>query len=99
MNFDSDCSEEYWLLVTTFDRRDVHLKQNKSELDTKHRDDTKHRESPSVKTSIEEALKVELKDLPPHVFLGRDYTFPIIISSDLNVHLVECLVGVLKRFK
>ena len=64
--------------------------------------DMKHRESPPAKPSIEEAPKVELKALPPHlryVFLGKGDTLPVIIASDLNVHQVESLVEVLKRFK
>ena len=62
----------------------------------------KHHESPPAKPSIEEAPKVEFKSLPPHlryVFLGKGYTLPVIIASDLNVHQVESLVEVLKRFK
>ena len=53
------------------------------------------------KISIEEAQKLYLKGLPPHlryVFLGKGYTFPVIIASYLNVEKVECLVEVLKRF-
>ena len=62
----------------------------------------KHRESPPAKPSIEEAPKLELKDLPPHlryVFFGKDDTLPVIIASDLNVDQVECLIEVLKMFK
>ena len=61
-----------------------------------------HRESPPMKPSIDEALKLELKALPlylRYVFLGRDDTLPVIIALDLNVEQVECLVEVLKRFK
>ena len=61
-----------------------------------------HRESPPVKPSIEDAPKLELKPLQPHlryVFLGKDDTFPIIIALDLNMHQVESLVKVLKSFK
>ena len=61
-----------------------------------------NRESQHIKTSIEEAPKIELNPLPPHlryVFLGKDDTFPVIVASDLNVHHVESLVKVLKRFK
>ena len=49
--------------------------------------DIKHRESPSAKTYIEEAPKLELKPLPPHlryVFWGKGYTFLVIIAWDLN---------------
>ena len=62
----------------------------------------KHRESPPAKPSIEEAPKLELKALPPHlryVFLGRDYTLLVIIAADLNQRQVEGLVAVLKRSK
>ena len=55
-----------------------------------------------MKPSIEEAPKLKLKALPPHlryVFLGKGDTFSIIIASDLNVEKVDCLVEVLKRFK
>ena len=61
-----------------------------------------HHESPPAKQSIEEAPKVELKALPPHlryVFLGKCDTLLVIIASNLNMQQVECLVEVLKRFK
>ena len=62
----------------------------------------KNRESPPAKPSIEEALKVELKALPPHLwyeFLGNGDTLPVIIASDLDEQQVQSLVKVLKRFK
>ena len=62
----------------------------------------KYRESPPAKPSIEEAPKLELKALPPHlryVFLGRNDNFLVIIASDLNLQQVECLVEVLKRLE
>ena len=34
-----------------------------------------------------------------YVFLGKGDTLPVIIASDLNMHQVESLVEVLKRFK
>ena len=43
----------------------------------------KHPESPPVKTYIEEAPKVELTALPPHmryVFLQKGYTLSVIIA-------------------
>ena len=61
MNFDSDCIEEYESLVATLDRGDVRFKSKKFELDIKNR------ESPPAKPSIEEAPKLELKALPPHL--------------------------------
>ena len=96
MNFDSDGIEEYGSLVVALDRGNVHFKPKKIELDMQHR------ESPPTKPSIEEARKLELKPLPPHlryVFLGKDDTLAVIIASDLNVHQVECLVEVLKNIK
>ena len=51
MNFDSDGIEEYGSLVATLDRRDVHFKPKKFELDMQHR------KSQSAKMSIEEAPK------------------------------------------
>lgn len=96
MNFESDCIEEYGSLVAALDRGDVCFKPKKLDLDMKYR------ESPPMKSSIEEAPKLKLKFLPPHlryVFLGKGDTLPVIIASDLNVEQVECLVEVLKRFK
>lgn len=62
----------------------------------------KHHGSPPVKPSIENAPKLEIKALPPHmryVFLARDNTFSVIIAVDLYRAQVECLVALLKRFK
>ena len=47
----------------------------------------KNRESPPAKPSIEEAPKVELNTLPPHLryeFLGNGETLPVTIASDLD---------------
>ena len=95
INFDSDCIEEYASLVATHDQGDIRFKP-KLELDMNHRD------SPPVILSIEKAPKVELKALPPYlryIFLGKCYMLPVNIVSDLNVHQLESLVEVLKRFK
>ena len=81
MNFDNDCIEEYESLVATLDRGNVWFKSNKYDIDIKNR------ESPPAKPSIEEALKLELKSLPPHLryeFLGNGDTLPVIIASDQN---------------
>ena len=81
MNFDRDCIEEYESLVAALDRGDVQFKPKKFELDMKNR------ESPPAKPSIEEASKLELKALPPHLryeFLGNGDTLPVIIASDLD---------------
>ena len=83
-------------MVAALDRGDVRFKPKKLDLDMKHH------ESPPTKPSIEEAQKLELKALPPHlmyVFLGKGDTLPVIIASDLNLQQVECFVEVLMRFK
>ena len=67
------------------------LNKRKLELDMNHHG------YPSAKPSIEEAPKVVLKDLPPHlryVFLGKGDTLQVIIASYLNMHQVESLVEV-----
>ena len=77
MIFESDCIEDYGSLVAALDRSDVLFKPNKFDLDLKHH------ESPSAKPFIEEAPKLEIKDLPPHlryVFLGKGDTLPVIIA-------------------
>ena len=95
-NFDSECIEEYESLVAALDRGDVRFKPKKFELDMKNH------ESPSAKPSIEEAPKLELKALPPHLryeFLGNGDTLPVIIAADLDIQQVQSLLKVLKRFK
>ena len=96
MNFESDCIEEYGSLVAAFDQGDVRFKPMKLDLDMKNR------ESPPAKPSIEEAPKLELKALPPHLryeFFRNGDTLPVIIASDLDEQQVQSLVKVLKRFK
>ena len=96
MNFKSDGIEEYGSLVAELERGKFCSKQNKLELDVKHS------KSPPAKPSLEEAPKLDLKVLPPHlryIFLGTDDTLPIIIASNLNVNQLEYLLEKLKRFK
>ena len=96
MNYDSDRIGEYESLVSALDRGDVRFISKKYELDMKNR------ESPPTKSSIEEAPKLELKALPPHLryeFLGNGDILPVIIASDLNEQQVQSFVKVLKRFK
>ncbi|KAK4733810.1 hypothetical protein R3W88_008071 [Solanum pinnatisectum] len=96
MNFKSDGIEEYDELVAALDMCEYRSKQKKLEVDMKNH------ESPLARPSVEEMPKLELKALPSHlryVFLGKDDTLPVIITSDLNGRQVECLVTVLKRFK
>nr|GEX98104.1 putative reverse transcriptase domain-containing protein [Tanacetum cinerariifolium] len=54
------------------------------------------------KSLIDEPLKVELKDLPPHleyVFLEDDDKLPIIIAKDLSVEEKAALIMLLKSHK
>nr|GEZ74463.1 reverse transcriptase domain-containing protein [Tanacetum cinerariifolium] len=54
------------------------------------------------KSSVDEPLEVELKDLPPHLeyaFLEGDDKLPIIISKDLSVEEKIALITVLKSHK
>nr|GEV26192.1 reverse transcriptase domain-containing protein [Tanacetum cinerariifolium] len=59
-------------------------------------------EAKSNKSSIYETLKVELKDLPPHLeyaFLEGDDKFPVIIAKDLSMEEKIALITVLKSHK
>nr|GEY86433.1 reverse transcriptase domain-containing protein [Tanacetum cinerariifolium] len=59
-------------------------------------------EAKSDKSSIDEPLEVELKDLPPHleyVFLEGDNKLPVIIAKDLSVEEKTALITVLKSHK
>nr|GFB19503.1 reverse transcriptase domain-containing protein [Tanacetum cinerariifolium] len=56
----------------------------------------------SDKSSIDEPLEVELKDLPPHLeytFLEGDDKLPVIIAKDLSVEEKTALITVLKSHK
>nr|GFA26168.1 reverse transcriptase domain-containing protein [Tanacetum cinerariifolium] len=59
-------------------------------------------EAKNDKSSIDEPLEVELKDLPPHLeyaFLEGDDKFPVIIAKDLSVEEKAALIKVLKSHK
>nr|GEU81631.1 reverse transcriptase domain-containing protein [Tanacetum cinerariifolium] len=59
-------------------------------------------EAKSNKSSIDEPLEVELKDLPPHLeyaFLEGDEKLPVIIAKDLSVEEKTALIMVLKSHK
>ncbi|GJU70155.1 reverse transcriptase domain-containing protein [Tanacetum coccineum] len=59
-------------------------------------------EAKTNKSSIDEPLEVELKDLPPHleyVFLEGDDKLPVIITKDLSVEEKAALIKVLKSHK
>ena len=62
----------------------------------------KHRKSQPAIPSIDDAPKLDLNALPPHlvyVFMERDDTLTVIVAPDFSLQHVECLVEVLKRFK
>nr|GEZ26094.1 reverse transcriptase domain-containing protein [Tanacetum cinerariifolium] len=59
-------------------------------------------EAKNDKSSIDEPLEVELKDLPSHLeyaFLEGDDKLPVIISKDLSVEEKAALIKVLKSHK
>nr|GEU33415.1 reverse transcriptase domain-containing protein [Tanacetum cinerariifolium] len=59
-------------------------------------------EAKTDKSSIDEPLEVELKDLPPHLeytFLEGDDKLPVIIAKDLSVEEKTALITVLKSQK
>nr|GEZ66457.1 DNA-directed DNA polymerase [Tanacetum cinerariifolium] len=59
-------------------------------------------EAKTIKSSIDEPPKVELKDLPPHLeyaFLEGDNKLPIIISKELRDEEKSVLIKVLKSHK
>ena len=85
MNFESDCIEQYGSLVASLYRGDISFNPKKLDIHMKHQ------KSPPAKPSIEQAPKLKLKALPPHlryVFLGKGDTLPITIASDLNMQQV-----------
>ncbi|XP_015072638.1 uncharacterized protein LOC107016800 [Solanum pennellii] len=71
INFKSDIVEEYGSFIAALERNEYRSKPKKLELDMKHH------ESTPARHSIQKALKLELKVLPPHLrylFLGTDDT-------------------------
>nr|GEY57620.1 DNA-directed DNA polymerase [Tanacetum cinerariifolium] len=59
-------------------------------------------EAKSDKSSFDEPLEVELKDLPPHLeyaFLEGDDKLPVIIAKDLSVKEKDALITVLTSHK
>nr|GFB60401.1 reverse transcriptase domain-containing protein [Tanacetum cinerariifolium] len=59
-------------------------------------------EAKSNKSSVDEPLEVELKDLPPHLeysFLKGNNKLPVIIAKDLSVEEKTALITVLKSYK
>nr|GEY14393.1 reverse transcriptase domain-containing protein [Tanacetum cinerariifolium] len=59
-------------------------------------------EAKTVKSFVDEPLKVELKDLPPHIeyaFLEGDNKLPVIIAKELGDEEKSALIKVLKSHK
>nr|GFB17920.1 reverse transcriptase domain-containing protein [Tanacetum cinerariifolium] len=59
-------------------------------------------EAKTIKSSVDEPPKVELKDLPPHLeyaFLEGDNKFPVIIAKELGDEEKAALIKVLKSYK
>nr|GEZ92298.1 reverse transcriptase domain-containing protein [Tanacetum cinerariifolium] len=59
-------------------------------------------ESQTIKSSVDEPPKVELKDLPPHLeyaFLEGDNKLPVIIAKELGEEEKAALIKVLKSHK
>nr|GEZ61004.1 reverse transcriptase domain-containing protein [Tanacetum cinerariifolium] len=59
-------------------------------------------EAKTIKSSVDEPLEVELKDLPPHIeyaFLEGDNKLPVIISKELGDEEKSALIKVLKSHK
>nr|GEX21614.1 reverse transcriptase domain-containing protein [Tanacetum cinerariifolium] len=59
-------------------------------------------EAKTDKSSIDEPLEVELKDLPPYleyIFLEGDDKLPVIIAKDLSIEEKTALITVLKSHK
>nr|GFA28662.1 reverse transcriptase domain-containing protein [Tanacetum cinerariifolium] len=59
-------------------------------------------EAKTIKSSVDEPLEVELKDLPPHLeyaFLEGDNKFPVIIAKELGDEEKAALIKVLKSHK
>nr|GEY56951.1 reverse transcriptase domain-containing protein [Tanacetum cinerariifolium] len=64
--------------------------------------DLKQRDVVKAKSSIEEPLKLELKDLPSHLeyaYLEGEDKLPVIIAKDLKDNKKEALLKVLKSHK
>ena len=96
MNFESDFIEGYNELVATLNRYEYRPKTKKLDLDMKSG------ETPPAKPFVEEASKLELKDLPPRLrypFLVINDIVPVNISRDLSGQQVVYLMSILKRFK
>nr|GEV95698.1 reverse transcriptase domain-containing protein [Tanacetum cinerariifolium] len=90
------------LLLEAFLNDDPSPPPNQRNYLPEFRKELKICEAKTNKSSIEEPLEVELKDLPPHLkyaFLEGDDKLPVIIAKDLSVEEKTALITVLKSHK
>nr|GEW33861.1 reverse transcriptase domain-containing protein [Tanacetum cinerariifolium] len=96
-------TEGYILLLKAFLNDDLSLPPpNQGNYLPEVRKELKICEAKSKKSSIDEPLEVELKDLPPYLeyaFLEGDDKLPVIIAKDLSVEEKTALKTVLKSHK
>nr|GEV25331.1 hypothetical protein [Tanacetum cinerariifolium] len=89
------------LLLEAFLNDDLSPPPNQGNYFPKVRKELKICEAKSNKSSVDEPLEVELKDLPhlEYAFLEGDDKLPIIIEKDLSVEEKTALITVLKSHK
>ncbi|GJZ67169.1 hypothetical protein Tco_0630409 [Tanacetum coccineum] len=90
------------LLLESFLNDDPSPPPNQGNYLPRIRKELKVCEAKTDKSSIDEPLEVELKDLPPHLeyaFLEGDNKLPIIIAKDLSVEEKAALIKFLKSHK
>nr|GFC49911.1 reverse transcriptase domain-containing protein [Tanacetum cinerariifolium] len=81
-----------------FEEADAFLEQNLPSF----KEELKAYEAQTVKSSVDEPPKVELKDLPHHLeyaFLEGDNKLPVIIAKELRSEKKDALIKVLKSHK
>lgn len=97
MNFDVELIGEYKELTNELDGL-VKYNFTPQKLDL----EMYNRETLPTKPCINELLKLEIKDIPSHLwymFLGQKDTLPVIIVADLTERQVEALTSVLRFLK
>ncbi|GKC46591.1 reverse transcriptase domain-containing protein [Tanacetum coccineum] len=90
------------LILKALHNRDPSPPPNQGNYFPEIRKELKICESKTAKSSIDEHLEVELKDLPPHLeyaFLEDNNKLPVIIAKDLSIDENTALIKVLKSRK
>nr|GEZ88773.1 reverse transcriptase domain-containing protein [Tanacetum cinerariifolium] len=90
------------LLLEAFLNDDPSPPPNQGNYMPEVRKELKICEAHSEKSSVDEPLMVELKELPPHLeyaFLEGDDKLPVIIAKDLSVEEKTALINILKSHK